>query len=158
MYITVWFRSCKKHHGDVYNFSNKNKSKNIFTKFGWTLRNFCETIPRIMYIRGSIYPKALTLWDYHNCMVNSLRPGDAIWHHKTGSTLVQVMAWCLMAPSHYLSQCWLIINGGPVAITSGQFHGKWLTFYWLKCLKITFKLQPWVPGADELTQLMSDFL
>ena len=23
------------------------------------------------------------------------------------STLVQVMAWCLTAPSHYLSQCWL---------------------------------------------------
>ena len=26
------------------------------------------------------------------------------------STLVQVMAWCLMAPSHYLNQCWLIIS------------------------------------------------
>ena len=26
------------------------------------------------------------------------------------STLAQVMAWCLMAPSHYLNQCWLIIK------------------------------------------------
>ena len=25
------------------------------------------------------------------------------------STLVQVMAWCLVAPSHYLNQCWLLI-------------------------------------------------
>ena len=27
------------------------------------------------------------------------------------STLVQVMAWCLMASSHYLDQCWHIISG-----------------------------------------------
>ena len=26
------------------------------------------------------------------------------------SALVQVMAWCLMAPSHYMDQCWLIVN------------------------------------------------
>ena len=41
---------------------------------------------------------------------NSLRPSDAIWWQKTGSTLTQVMACCLTAPSHYLNQCWLIIN------------------------------------------------
>ena len=42
--------------------------------------------------------------------INSLRPSDAIWLHRSRSTLAQVMAWCLMAPSHYLNQCWLIIN------------------------------------------------
>ena len=42
--------------------------------------------------------------------VNSLGPSDAIWHWKSWSTLVQVMACCLTAPSHYLNQCWLIIN------------------------------------------------
>ena len=40
---------------------------------------------------------------------NSLWPGDAIWRHRSGSTLSQVMACCLTAPSHYLNQCWLII-------------------------------------------------
>ena len=30
--------------------------------------------------------------------------------HGIWSSLVQVMAWCLMAPSHYLNQCCLIIN------------------------------------------------
>ena len=30
---------------------------------------------------------------------------------RYGSTLAQVMACCLMAPSHYLNQCWLIISG-----------------------------------------------
>ena len=41
--------------------------------------------------------------------VNSLWPSDTIWRHKSGSTLDQVMACCLTAPSHYLNQCWLII-------------------------------------------------
>ena len=42
--------------------------------------------------------------------VNSLRPSDAIWWHRSGSTLARVMACCLTAPSHYLNQCWLIIS------------------------------------------------
>ena len=42
--------------------------------------------------------------------VNSLWPSDTIWRHKSESTLAQVMAWCLTAPSHYLNQCWLIIS------------------------------------------------
>ena len=42
--------------------------------------------------------------------VNSLWPSDTIWRHRSGSTLVQVMACCLTAPSHYLNQCWLIIS------------------------------------------------
>ena len=33
-----------------------------------------------------------------------------IWQHRAGSTLVQVMACCLTAPSHDLNQCWLIIH------------------------------------------------
>ena len=41
---------------------------------------------------------------------NSLRPSDTIWRHRSGSTLAQVMACCLIAPSHYLNQCWLIIS------------------------------------------------
>ena len=42
--------------------------------------------------------------------INPLWPGDAICQHGTRSTLVQVMACCLTAPSHYLNQCWLIIG------------------------------------------------
>ena len=42
--------------------------------------------------------------------VNSLGPSDAIWWCRSWSTLVQVIACCLMAQSHYLNQCWLIIN------------------------------------------------
>ena len=41
---------------------------------------------------------------------NSLCSSDTLWQHGSGSTLAQVMAWCMMAPSHYLSQCRLIIS------------------------------------------------
>ena len=41
---------------------------------------------------------------------NSLWPSDDIWWHRSESTLARVMAWCLMAPSHYLNQPWLIIS------------------------------------------------
>ena len=40
--------------------------------------------------------------------VNSLGPGDAKRWQRYGSTLDQVMACCLTAPSHYLNQCRLI--------------------------------------------------
>ena len=43
-------------------------------------------------------------------LINSLWPSNAIWWQRSGSTLAQVMACCLTAPSHYLNQCWLIIS------------------------------------------------
>ena len=45
--------------------------------------------------------------------LESLRPGDAIWWHRYGSTLAQVMTWCRQAgpaPSHYLNQCCHIVH------------------------------------------------
>ena len=50
----------------------------------------------------------MTLHD--NWEINSLRPSDALWRHRSMATLAQVMACCLTAPSHYLNQCWLIIS------------------------------------------------
>ena len=46
----------------------------------------------------------------HAYNIDSLRPSDAIWRHRSRSTLAQVMACCLMAPSHYQNQCWLIFS------------------------------------------------
>ena len=39
-----------------------------------------------------------------------MRPSDTIWWHRSGWTLAQVMACCLMVPSHFLDQYWLIIS------------------------------------------------
>ena len=41
--------------------------------------------------------------------INSLWPSDAIRWHRSESTMAQVMACCLTAPSHYLNQCWLLL-------------------------------------------------
>ena len=48
------------------------------------------------------------IWSAQN-EFNKLWPSGAIWCQRSWSTLVQVMAWCLMAPSHYLNQFWLPI-------------------------------------------------
>ena len=42
--------------------------------------------------------------------LHSLWPIDVIWRQGSRSTLAQVMACCLTAPSHYLNQFWFIIN------------------------------------------------
>ena len=44
------------------------------------------------------------------CWLTTLLPSNAIWQHRSGSTVAQVMAWCLVASSHYLNQCWLNIK------------------------------------------------
>ena len=56
-------------------------------------------------------------------MFNSLWPSDVFRCHRTWSTLVQVMAWCLMAQSHYLNQCWLIISEILWHSSKGNFTG-----------------------------------
>ena len=40
---------------------------------------------------------------WRQCFFNSLRHSDAIWRHRSGSTLAKVMACCLTAPSLYLN-------------------------------------------------------
>ena len=44
--------------------------------------------------------KVNTLW--HE--VNSLRPSDALWRHRYGSTLAATMACCLTTPSHRVTE------------------------------------------------------
>ena len=60
------------------------------------------------YIVTSSSPIVVACPKGHN--INLLCPSDIIWWHISGSTLAQVMASCLTSPSHYLNQCWLIIN------------------------------------------------
>ena len=53
--------------------------------------------------------------------LNSLVPNDVIRWQRSGSTLAQVMACCLTAPSHYLNQCWLIISKIQLHSSDGDF-------------------------------------
>ena len=81
--------------------------------------NFCwlddAMIQNTVYLILSIWLRFMLSYQYGCgylkepwCM--SLWPSDAIWWHRSWSTLARVMACCLMAPSHYLSQCWFIIK------------------------------------------------
>ena len=53
--------------------------------------------------------------------INSLWPSDAIWRHRSWSTLAQVMTCCLTAPSHYLNHCWLVISKVKWHSSKGKF-------------------------------------
>ena len=48
---------------------------------------------------GSVFHPFLHVLESLTCF-NSLWLSDAIWWHRSGSTLAKVMACCLMAPSH----------------------------------------------------------
>ena len=82
--------------------------------------------------RHNISDTVVNIWRKHDWYivtsisnVNSLWPGDTIvtiWRNKSGSTLAQVMACCLTAPSYYLNQCWLIIRFTPTRDTSSISH------------------------------------
>ena len=69
-------------------------------------------------------------------LVNSWGPGDGIWRHISGSTLAQVMAYCLTAPSHYLNQSWLITQE---SIYNKYLSHQFLKWAWNALTKIPFK-------------------
>ena len=73
---------------------------------------------------------------------NSLWSSDAIGHRRSWSTLVLVMACCLMVPSHYLNSCWFIIKSS--GIHSSVMFTSILKIWTPKlCLKLThMKSQP----------------
>ena len=87
-------------------------------------------------------------WPWFLCFdLYSLWPKDAIWWHKFGSTLAQVMACCLMAPSQYLTP--------NVDLSSVKLCGIHLMAIFTgnadRGLKITYlKWQPHLPGGNEL--------
>ena len=78
-------------------------------------------------------------------LFNSLGPSDSTWRQRSGSTLAQVMAWCLMAPSHYLNRCWLIISKVEWDSTKSKFtrdnsainHWNYLYIPWI-CYERSF--------------------
>ena len=82
--------------------------------------------------------------------LNSLWPSEAIWLHKTWSTLVQVMACYLKASSHYLSKYWQTVH---VVLWCHQsaFHLNYDNIFSLRWVwkLLILRLQPYLPGANE---------
>ena len=88
---------------------------------------YSTTIPGFRLVRG--VPGI-----FLQICIYSSRSSDAIWRHRSESTLAQVMACCLTAPTHYLNHCWLIISK---AFIWGQFRKRYLSHH---SLKLTWKL------------------
>ena len=73
---------------------------------------------------------------------NPLWPSDAIWQQRTGTTLAQVMAYCLQVPWNNLNQCWHIVQ-------EYNFTGnitRYLSLISICKLTATFKAQ-WVKNT-----------
>ena len=77
----------------------------------FTLRENAFSAGSTYRAHGGKFVNVIIYSNTTNSTVNSLWPSHAIWQHRSGSTLAQVMACCLMVSSHYLNQCWLIIDG-----------------------------------------------
>ena len=85
------------------------------------------------------------------CDINTLWPSDAIWQHRSGSTVAQVKAWCLTAPSHYLNQWWLLISEVVWHPSEGNFTASTQDAILKNELeKYTLRLLPNPPGSNEL--------
>ena len=91
------------------------------TKVLWhspELPRSCDIHMNAIHRQGARYQSLNHVWKLHyhphlaprESSVNSLWSNDAIRRQRSGSTLAQVMTCWLMAPSHYLNQCWLIIS------------------------------------------------
>ena len=83
--------------------------------------------------------------------LNSLWPSDAKLQHLSRSTLAQIMAYCLMAPSHYLNQCWFLMNKVLQHSPEGNFRvSAKATILYNEFENYASKLLPHLPGANEL--------
>ena len=66
--------------------------------------------------------------------VNSMGFSDAMWWHRSWSTLIQIRACCMRAPSHYLNQCSLIIHNYSLYIISAYSYFMIIKF-WRKVIR-----------------------
>ena len=91
---------------------NLNQTTNIFQR-GRGVGNLLLSLLLKGVSSHGVYTKwspSVRLYWHSIAMLTHWRLGT-IWPRRTWSASVQVMAWCLMTPSHDLNQCWLIISG-----------------------------------------------
>ena len=118
----VWIKICHEIFSfslslPIYNTSEGCEIPHFYTKR--LLVRLQNKVSLYILLRKCITIKMLQFIDYLCWGVlpitygfNSLWPRNVIWRQRSGSTFAQVLACCLTAQSHYLSQCSLI-NGVP---------------------------------------------
>ena len=82
------------------------EDKDLFIPHSQYHSCWCPGDTRSQSINSHGTDLVILVYSSFNTMVNSLWPSDVIWRHGSGSTLAQIMACYLMAPSHYVNQCW----------------------------------------------------
>ena len=86
---------------------------------------------------------------------NSLWTSDVIWRYRTSSTLTQIMACCLMAPSHCLTNAgWLNINEVLKQTPDSNFTWSKISIHKLSLKVALLKLKLHFPGGNELIMFM----
>ena len=112
------------------------------------MRCYCkEYIPWNMILHNNMRCLNIQTSEYN---INSFWPSDTIWRHRSWSTLAQVMACCLTAPSHYLNQCWLIVKSSDIHIRAISQEMSQLSVTTTR-LKITYiKFHSNFPGTNEI--------
>ena len=102
--------------------------------------DFCAHIALWKVIKMLLYSDCLLysaqwfkydVWgSLHQSCKNPLWPTDTIWSLRSWSALAQVIdCCCLMAPSHYLNQYWLIISEVQWQSPKGNFTRDHIVFY-----------------------------
>ena len=135
----------------------------------WTVKKSWKYLPGDLII--STWPWAQVMAKYHQATSQNLNqslchnelkqfitsretssgPSDAILRQRSASTLTQVIACCLTAPSHYLNQCWLIISKVEWHSSMGKFtrdnsainHWNYLE-NWISKISFKFTRGQWV--------------
>ena len=78
----------------------------------------------------------------HICIFESLWPSDTTWWHRSGSTLVQIMAWMVTDRNKPLPEPMLTYHQrGPETLAWGQFHtncSRYLYSLWIWKLSIWY--------------------
>ena len=112
----------------------------------------------------------LTVWHYFKQWisaiipsgqwVNSLWPRDTIiWQNRSRSALPKVMTCCLMAPNHYLHQCWLSSKVFCSIQLRAISQEVLMNLIRNKCSEITIlKLLPDLPGVNDLKGIIKPFM
>ena len=121
-----------------------------------TLHAYWSRQPRVFWHLTSLLSFLLNVGVYttmNTAPVESLWLSDTTWW-QAGSTLAQVMACCLMAPSHNLNQCWFIHNIiSWHSLDWEQFHKNCSTESVACIKKLHSKLLPHLPETSELTHI-----
>ena len=123
-----------------YAIMNQNWTRTNPMLYGWYWENLYEFITHALYSLGiweTIHAHLISPSNPLCYQLNSLWPSDAIWRQRSGSTLAQVMACCLTAPSHYLNLCWFIISKVQWHPSESNFYKRYLSH---QSLKLAWKL------------------